>query len=82
MRVSNSEIGRCWAYGDAASSHTGNFWTDGEKLYSYRLCIGDTCPDSGKKVLRDHTSSGKHPYHSQTTSCHVGRARQWADIVD
>ena len=81
MKVSNREIGRCWASGDAASSHTGNFWTDGAKLYSYRLCIGDTT-ERGVKVLRDYTSGAKWGFQSQTTSCHVGRARRWADIID
>jgi len=82
MRVSNREVPRCWAHGVAANSHTGNFWTDGEKLYSYNLCIGDTSGKLGK-VLRDYTAgSDKYSYYSQTTSCHVGQARQWADIVD
>ena len=55
MRVSNREVPRCWARGVAANSHTGNFWTDGEKLYSYNLCIGDTSKKLGK-VLRDYTA--------------------------
>ena len=82
MRVSNHEVPRQWRNGTAVQSHTGNFWTDGTRLYSYRLCIGDTCPDTGKKILRDYTANGRHPYHSQTTSCHVGRAAPYADIVD
>ena len=81
MRSDNRGVARAWGYSQSASSHTGNYWTDGQKLYSYRLCIGDTASD-GTKVLRDHTSGGNHPYHSQTTSCHVGYARVYADIID
>jgi len=82
MRVSNREVPRCWANGVEASSHTGNFWTDGEKLYSYNLCIGDTSEALGK-VLRDYTArSDKYRYYSQTTSSHVGRARAYADLID
>jgi len=82
MKYSNSEIPRAWSVGQSAESHTGNFWTDGQRLYSYRLCIGDTCPSTGTKILREHTAGGKHEYHSQTTSCHVGKARMHADVVD
>ena len=81
MRTDNRGVARAWGRGAAASSHTGNYWTDGKTLFSYRLCIGDTAAD-GTKVLRDHTASGKHQYHSQTTSCHVGYARVYADIID
>jgi len=81
MKVSNRYLPLEWAQGRAAKSHTGNFWTDGTKLYSYRLCIGDTT-EKGAKVLRDYTSGAKWGFQSQTTSCHVGRARQYADIID
>ncbi len=81
MKLSNNLIPREWARGQAACSHTGNYWTDGEKLYSYRLCIGDTT-ETGSKVLRDYTANGKWGFQSMTTSQHVGRARFHADIVD
>ena len=80
-RVSNHNIAPAWAQGRVASSHTGNFWTDGRKLYSYNLCIGDTT-EQGVKVLRDYSARGRHGFQSMTTSCHVGRARYYADIVD
>lgn len=80
-RQSNWAIPAEWARNQAAQSHTGNFWTNGKELYSYSLIIGDTMSD-GTKVLRDHTAGGKWPYYSQTTSCHIGRARMYADIVD
>ena len=81
MKVKNRSVASSWSAGIAANSHTGNFWTDGTKLYSYKLLIGDTTLD-GVKVLRDHTARGRWNYHSQTTSCHVGYARPFADILD
>jgi len=82
MKIGNRLIPHEWACGRAAESHTGNFWTDGEKLYSYQLCIGDTSPTLGK-VLRNYTAtSKKYRYYSQTTSCHVGRAWANADWID
>ena len=81
MTTDNRNIAVAWARNERATSHTGNFSTDGKKLYSYNLCIGDTASD-GTKVLRDHTAGGNHSYYSQTTSCHVGYARPYADIID
>ena len=78
-KVTNSNVVQCWGYSQEANSHTGNLWTDGNKLYSYRLCIGETLQD-GKKLLHDYTSGGIE-YYSQTTSCHVGRARRYADLI-
>ena len=58
-----------WARGRAAES--GTLSTDGVKLYSYNLLIGE---GSGGTIF-NHTSGGGS-YHSQTTSCHVGLARR------
>jgi hypothetical protein len=81
-KVKNNMVPDFWSAGNPASNHGGCFWTDGKKLYSYDLMIGDTCAETGAKILRDHTSKGRWPYHSQTTSVHVGKARVFADIVD
>lgn len=81
MKVSNRSVPHCWANGESVQSHTGNFYTDGTKLYSYNLCIGDTT-EKGVKVLRDYTARAKWGFQSQTTSCHVGFARRYADIID
>ncbi len=81
-KVVNRLIPDFWSTGRAACNHGGTFWTDGQKLYSYKLMIGDTCQKTGMKILRDHTAGGKWNYHSQTTSVHVGRARVFADIID
>ena len=78
----NDEVVQSWITGLAAENHRGSFSTDGKKLYSYALQIGDTCEVTGKKILRDHTAGGRWRYHSQTTSCHVGLARYKADIID
>ena len=79
-RHSNHVIPKAWAVGQSAYSHTGNFWTDGTKLYSYRLCIRDTV--NGDKVLYEYRSGTEYGYQSQTTSCHVGKAAQSADLID
>ena len=80
-RVRNHLVPQYWAEGKEASNHTGCFHTDGTQLFSYGLLIGDTCEKTGSKVLRDYTAGGKWGYQSQTTSCHVGRARMHADII-
>ena len=77
----NTAVVRAWSLGLSARNHRATFHTDGLKLYSYNLQIGDTCPDTGAKVLKDYTASGTYGFSSQTTSCHVGRARLHADML-
>ena len=81
-RVRNHLVPSYWAEGKPASNHRGSFTTDGKRLFSYSLLIGDTCEKTGAKILRDYTAGGRHGFQSMTTSCHVGRARVAADIVD
>ena len=76
----NYEVVRSWADGHPARNHRDTLSTDGKALFSYALQIGDTV--ASKKVIRDYTANGKWGFKSQTTSCHVGRARMRADIVD
>ena len=80
-RTQTWNVAKYWADGEPACNNGAQFWTDGQRLYSYKLQIGDTT-DDGLKVLRDHTSKGRHGYHSRTTSKHVGYAIKSADIVD
>ena len=80
LRMRNNLIALAWAEGNAACNHGGTFWTDGVRLYSYQLQIGDTTGDV--KVLRDYSANGRHGFKSMTTSQHVGKARTHADIVD
>lgn len=81
-RVNNGTVPQYWVDGLAARSSTGAFSTNGQQLYSYDLLIGDTCDKTGAKILRDYTARGKWGYQSQTTSTHVGKARQYATIID
>tara|TARA_Y100000114_G_scaffold154661_1_gene177128 strand:+ start:1314 stop:1568 length:255 start_codon:yes stop_codon:yes gene_type:complete len=81
-RVRNRSIIDNWKSGESARNHRGSFSTDGKRLWSYELQIGDTCPDTNAKVLRDYTANGRWGFRSQTTSCHVGLARVIADIID
>ena len=80
--VRNEVVVARWYEGDSGKNHQGSLTTDGQKLYSYSLQIGDTCAESGIKILRDYSAQGNWGYKSQTTSCHVGIARRSADLVD
>jgi len=80
-KVTNDEVTLAWKSGRKAMNHRGSYWTDGLKLYSYELLIGDTCQSTNTKVLKDYTAKGAWGFKSQTTSCHVGRARQIADVI-
>ena len=80
-KFTNSEVVVAWEYGRTAENHRGSFSTDGKRLYSYALQIGDTCERTGKKILRDYTAHTGWGFKSQTTSCHVGLARRKADII-
>ena len=83
MPVTNREVVDAWKSSASAVNHRKSFSTDGQRLWSYALLIGDTCKESGTKILRDYTAKGRWGFQSQTTSCHVGIARQYAaEIVD
>jgi len=87
MRLKKTQtrnVAEHWRHNEAASNHGGQFWTDGQRLYSYALLIGDTVDNNGRgvKVLRDYSASGRHGFQSMTTSKHVGYARQHADVID
>tara|TARA_Y100000593_G_C4270048_1_gene316886 strand:- start:811 stop:1209 length:399 start_codon:yes stop_codon:yes gene_type:complete len=75
-RNDNSEVIQAWLAGQEANSHTKNLRTDGTKLFSYRLCIGDTF--AGEKIAVNYTASVGE-FRSQTTSQHVGLAKRSAD---
>ena len=72
-RYDNSDVIALWLRGQQASSHTGNLSTDGKKLFSYALVIGDTL--AGEKIALDYTASVGQ-FQSQTTSQHVGLAKR------
>ena len=73
-RVVNSLVARAWALGKPAKNHKGTFHTDGKKIYSYELQLGDTS-DDGKKIVKDYTARGSYGFRSMTTSQHVGYLR-------
>lgn len=68
----NEQVVYAWLYGNVAAS--GNMTTDGVKLYSYNLLVGDR--SDGQVRIWDYTASGK--FVSQTTSCHIGLALRCA----
>lgn len=70
----NAKVVDAWVNGRVARG--GNLRTDGQKLYSYLLCIGTT--ENGRKVVRDYTARGAYGFRSMTTSQHVGLARRYA----
>ncbi len=70
----NCHVAECWAQGKPARNHRNTFHTDGVKIYSYCLQIGDTTSD-GEKIVKDYTARGTYGFESQTTSCHVGLIR-------
>ena len=73
----NHEVVTNWAQG--IEGFTRSLRTDGRNLFSYNLRIGMTGPE-GEKIVFDFTSSGGR-FMSQTTSTHVGLARQHADNI-
>lgn len=70
----NASVADYWARGIPARNHGGTLTTDGTRIYSYELQIGDTT-DSGKKIVRDYTAHGSYGFRSMTTSKHVGLLR-------
>jgi hypothetical protein len=79
-QAKNEVVAEYWARGIPAKNWgtpdcpEGTLYTDGKKIYSYNLQIGDTT-DDGKKIVKDYTAQGTYGFRSQTTSCHVGRLR-------
>ena len=74
--MKNSEIPKLWKENIPAKNYTNTFHTDGYDLYSYNKLIGTT--HNGLKLLYNYTSSSGC-FISQTTSTHVGMARDYCD---
>ena len=72
--VTNEEVCLAWAQGKAARNHNNSFTTDGKRIYSYDLQIGDTS-ETNKKIVRDYTAKGSYGFKTMTTSQHVGLLR-------
>ena len=78
-RFRNDIVLEKWKKGEPANSHTGALHTNGTSLFSYQMKIGHRAK-SGTCVLGDFTSPGGN-FQSMTTSCHVGKARSFADHI-
>jgi hypothetical protein len=76
MTTTNREVARAWSEGRSAESHTGSFSTDGVRIWSYALLIGETL--NGEKVVKDYRSPN---FVSATTSKHVSLAARYADAI-
>lgn len=71
---------RAWVAGKPATNARRTLATDGQRLYSYRVAIGNTLPLSGARIVYSYRApSGA--YLSQTTSRHVTMAACYADEV-
>lgn len=70
--MNNRQVVRRWLNGEPGRSGNGNLHTDGKKLYSYKLIIGET--DGVEKIVHHYHRGGDCGFISQTTSCHVGLA--------
>jgi hypothetical protein len=72
------DVARLWA--QSIPAKTANLWTDGGNLYSYRLRIGYTEQNTGRKVVL--TYRAPNAFRSVTTSKHVNLATRYADILE
>ena len=68
---------KAWINSEEGGTANGSFTTQGGTLYSYNVTIGYTRHDDVKCVV-DHTANGLG-FISTTTSCHVGKARNYCD---
>ena len=68
IKTTNENIAYHWSKGESAQNSRGCYTTDGTKN------------EQGDTVLFNYTSGGMG-YYSQTTSCHVGKARQYANWI-
>jgi len=74
----NSDVAESWKHGRPLKSWNGKMKTDGIKIWSYNLIIGDTV--EGKKVSYQYQAA-VNTFVSPTTSQHVGLTMQQADKI-
>jgi hypothetical protein len=70
--MKNAQVANAWASGRSATAK--HFKTDGKTLWSYDLAIAER-DEWGNAVIKDYTAACNR-FVSQTTSQHVGHARQ------
>ncbi len=78
-RMNNRQVVESWRLGRRARSHNGALTCDGKYLMSYHMIIGARLSE-GVCIVRNSTAAGGE-YVSQTTSTHVGLAKQVASTV-
>ena len=76
--VSNDSVISLWIEGREARNHKNTLKAIDGDLFSYNVKIGRRT-EGGQCVVVDYTAGGR--FLSQTTSCHVGRAKRRADMV-
>ena len=76
--VVNNMVLALWAEGRDARNHKNTLKAIDGDLFSYNVKIGSRT-EGGQCVVVDYTASGR--FLSQTTSCHVGQAKRYADMV-
>ena len=70
--MKNADVIYAWNMNKPAKG--GNLKTDGNRLWSYGLCVGRS-DQNGGKVIFDFTAGGG-AFASQTTSTHVNLAKR------
>ena len=76
--VDNDSVISLWIEGREARNHKNTLKAIAGDLFSYNVKIGRRT-EGGQCVVVDYTAAGR--FLSQTTSCHVGRAKRSADMV-
>ncbi len=79
-KTTNENIPYYWEKNQAARNSNGSYTTDGTKLYSYALMIGDT-NEKGEKILFDYRAGTHFGMRSMTTSQHVSKAVLSCDYI-
>ena len=80
MSIKNkASVVRAWTQGNKARTKNRSLSTDGTYLMSYGKLIGVRLK-SGYTIVGNYTAKAKGSY-SQTTSCHVGLAAQYANAL-
>ena len=77
----NNQVIENWLEGKPSRNHRGSLHTNGSGLWSYSLQIGDTCQESGIKIVKHYMAGGAYGFISQTTSQHVGAAKRAAALT-
>ena len=80
IRTNNDGVVQNWSRSLTSHSNNKQLTTDGKNLFSYRQLVGITLND-GTKVALNYMRAGKGIYISQTTSHHVSKARDVADVA-